>query len=356
MPAWPARGRCRRPGSARPARSGRRPDHPRRLGRAGRRAGRSRDGRGRRASSPADRRRVRGDAAARRRRAAAPRPDHRPRRRHRRARRRRLPSALVESGRLRTRVYAMLRLPLRGCARSWPRAGDRSPRTSDHPRDQARTPTARSDRAARRCSSPTATIPATRASLTTPRSRHLRATRAAAKAGFQIAHPRHRRPRQPHRAGHLRAGRSATCRARERCASASSTRRSSTRAGHPALRARSASSPRCSRRTRRRTCRGRRRASARRAPRRRLRLAKLLDAGARLASDPISPSSSRTRCSASTRPSPARTPMARRPGGWAPDQRLTRDEALRSFTLDAAYAAHPGDGAGRSRRASSPTS
>jgi hypothetical protein len=26
--------------------------------------------------------------------------------------------------------------------------------------------------------------------------------------------------------------------------------------------------------------------------------------------------------------------------GWAPDQRLTRDEALRSFTLDAAYAAH----------------
>jgi predicted amidohydrolase YtcJ len=27
-------------------------------------------------------------------------------------------------------------------------------------------------------------------------------------------------------------------------------------------------------------------------------------------------------------------------GGWAPDQRLTRDEALRSFTIDAAYAAH----------------
>jgi predicted amidohydrolase YtcJ len=26
--------------------------------------------------------------------------------------------------------------------------------------------------------------------------------------------------------------------------------------------------------------------------------------------------------------------------GWAPDQRLTRDEALRSFTIDAAYAAH----------------
>jgi predicted amidohydrolase YtcJ len=28
------------------------------------------------------------------------------------------------------------------------------------------------------------------------------------------------------------------------------------------------------------------------------------------------------------------------PGGWMPDERLTRDEALRSFTLDAAYAAH----------------
>ena len=28
------------------------------------------------------------------------------------------------------------------------------------------------------------------------------------------------------------------------------------------------------------------------------------------------------------------------PGGWAPDERLTRDEALRAFTLDAAFAAH----------------
>ncbi len=28
------------------------------------------------------------------------------------------------------------------------------------------------------------------------------------------------------------------------------------------------------------------------------------------------------------------------PGGWAPDQRLTRDEALHAFTLDAAFAAH----------------
>jgi predicted amidohydrolase YtcJ len=28
------------------------------------------------------------------------------------------------------------------------------------------------------------------------------------------------------------------------------------------------------------------------------------------------------------------------PNGWAPDQRLTREETLKSFTLDAAYAAH----------------
>ena len=37
-----------------------------------------------------------------------------------------------------------------------------------------------------------------------------------------------------------------------------------------------------------------------------------------------------------TRQSPAGEPA----GGWMPDQRLSRDEALRSFTLDAAYAAH----------------
>jgi predicted amidohydrolase YtcJ len=30
----------------------------------------------------------------------------------------------------------------------------------------------------------------------------------------------------------------------------------------------------------------------------------------------------------------------RPPGGWMPDQRLTRDEALHSFTAGAAYAAH----------------
>ena len=33
-------------------------------------------------------------------------------------------------------------------------------------------------------------------------------------------------------------------------------------------------------------------------------------------------------------------PMGNPPGGWMPDQRLSRDEALRSFTLSAAYAAH----------------
>jgi predicted amidohydrolase YtcJ len=33
-------------------------------------------------------------------------------------------------------------------------------------------------------------------------------------------------------------------------------------------------------------------------------------------------------------------PSGQPPQGWAPEQRLTRVEALRSFTLDAAYAAH----------------
>ncbi len=37
-----------------------------------------------------------------------------------------------------------------------------------------------------------------------------------------------------------------------------------------------------------------------------------------------------------TRQAPNGTPK----DGWAADQRLTRDEALRSFTIDAAYAAH----------------
>ena len=33
-------------------------------------------------------------------------------------------------------------------------------------------------------------------------------------------------------------------------------------------------------------------------------------------------------------------PSGNPPGGWMPDQRLSRDEALRSFTSSAAYAAH----------------
>jgi urease alpha subunit len=66
---------------------------------------------------------------------------------------------------------------------------------------------------------------------------------------------------------------------------------------------------------------------------------KLRHAGARLASGSDFPSSSRTRCRLLRRHHQA---GARRHAGrgWAPDQRLTRDEALRSFTIDAAYAAH----------------
>jgi predicted amidohydrolase YtcJ len=67
---------------------------------------------------------------------------------------------------------------------------------------------------------------------------------------------------------------------------------------------------------------------------------KLRQAGARLASGsdfPVEqPNPLLGFYAAITRQAPDGTP----PGGWAPDQRLTRDEALRSFTLDAAYAAH----------------
>jgi predicted amidohydrolase YtcJ len=67
---------------------------------------------------------------------------------------------------------------------------------------------------------------------------------------------------------------------------------------------------------------------------------KLLDSGARLAAGSDFPVE---------RPDPllgfyaavTRQTVAGEPaGGWAPDQRLTRDEALRAFTFDAAYAAH----------------
>ena len=67
---------------------------------------------------------------------------------------------------------------------------------------------------------------------------------------------------------------------------------------------------------------------------------KLLDAGARIASGsdfPVEePNPMLGLYAAITRQDPAGQP----PQGWAADQRLTRAEALRSFTLDAAYAAH----------------
>jgi predicted amidohydrolase YtcJ len=67
---------------------------------------------------------------------------------------------------------------------------------------------------------------------------------------------------------------------------------------------------------------------------------KLKHAGARLASGsdfPVEdPNPLLGFYAAITRQAPDGTP----PGGWAPDQRLSRDEALRSFTIDAAYAAH----------------
>ncbi len=67
---------------------------------------------------------------------------------------------------------------------------------------------------------------------------------------------------------------------------------------------------------------------------------KLLHAGARLAAGSDFPVE---------RPDPVlgfyaavtrQTPSGQPPGGWSPDERLSRDEALRAFTRDAAYAAH----------------
>jgi len=67
---------------------------------------------------------------------------------------------------------------------------------------------------------------------------------------------------------------------------------------------------------------------------------KLKHAGARLASGsdfPVEdPNPLLGFYAAVTRQAPDGTP----PGGWAPEERLSRDEALRSFTIDAAYAAH----------------
>jgi predicted amidohydrolase YtcJ len=67
---------------------------------------------------------------------------------------------------------------------------------------------------------------------------------------------------------------------------------------------------------------------------------KLKHAGARLASGsdfPVEdPDPLLGFYAAITRQAPDGTP----PGGWAPVERLSRDEALRSFTIDAAYAAH----------------
>jgi predicted amidohydrolase YtcJ len=67
---------------------------------------------------------------------------------------------------------------------------------------------------------------------------------------------------------------------------------------------------------------------------------KLLASGARLANGsdfPVEePNPLHGIYAAITRQDPSGAP----PGGWTSDQRLTREEALRSFTIDAAYAAH----------------
>ncbi len=94
-----------------------------------------------------------------------------------------------------------------------------------------------------------------------------------------------------------------------------------------------------------------------RPPGRRLRLAQ--GAGRRRPAGPgerLSRSSRPTRGSASTPPSPARTSPAGPAGGWLPGERLTREEALRGFTLDAAWSLFlgPRGGLARGRQARRP--
>ncbi len=74
----------------------------------------------------------------------------------------------------------------------------------------------------------------------------------------------------------------------------------------------------------------------------------MLDAGVRLAlgSDfPVESSDPRLGLFAPV----GRTEAGRPPGGWMPDQRLTIDEAVRGFSLDAAFAAFEEDHRGRVR-------
>ena len=96
-------------------------------------------------------------------------------------------------------------------------------------------PTARSARAARRCSSRTATKPGTSGFLTTPEAEIYAQTLAASRAGFQTCDPRHRRSRQPRHARRLRA-RAARSAGRARSAHAHRARADPRRRRHPALR------------------------------------------------------------------------------------------------------------------------
>lgn len=69
----------------------------------------------------------------------------------------------------------------------------------------------------------------------------------------------------------------------------------------------------------------------------------LLDAGARLACGSDFPVESERPLLGFYAAITRRDPQGRPPGGWFPEQRLTRQEALRCFTLDAAYAAFQED-------------
>jgi predicted amidohydrolase YtcJ len=171
---------------------------------------------------------------------------------------------LVDSGRLRTRVYAMLRLPLPGL-RPFLAAGpviDLKERLSIRAIKIVADGALGSRGAA--LLEPYADEPGTSGFLTTSEADIYALTRPRpTPASRPASTPSAIAPTAS--CWTLSRASSARCRRPAPCATATSTRRSSTRPRFRASR-RSASSPRCSRRTRRRTCRGCRRASATRGP------------------------------------------------------------------------------------------
>ena len=183
--------------------------------------------------------------------------------------------------------------------------------------------------------------PGTSGLMTTPPEEIYAQTLAASRAGFQtcIHAIGDRGNRVTH--GCLRARAARGARARGICGCATSTRRFSTR---PKFRAspNSTSLPRCRPPTPRRTCRGCRRASARRAPQEGAYVwQRLIRTGVVLANGSDFPGrGAQSDARLLRRRSRARIRPASRPADGCRRSGLSREEMLKSFTWNAAYAAH----------------